>query len=347
MKSFILAGLVVIVMAACAPPFLEDLNRASGMTGHMAAAGTVGSVSFGNDTNVRFYPTKPTATSIDGVDIQSGFVVSTGSGGTNDYLRFAWNSDGKAQTSDSQPYFATGANPYPVTEYDVTNTTSTANIVVLDWSNIANPTYTFYAVNPSGSTTLTPTAANHAPLNFVFSSATAYGVQMMPQPGAADTFNFFLFNAGIPQNGPATVSITTGFTPGTQTTLAPTTPMRLLYYMNQAQATAYTSYFISGAWSCNQITSTSVMPLSGVSNRIDAVLTSGQLLSTQDGTLRLYDASGNQLFSKPLNGLQYCYEAYMGSTPYLFFSLPLSLQHGEWVFNVYAIATSSIGDLGK
>jgi hypothetical protein len=346
MKSFILGGLVVIVMAACAPPFIEDLNRAAGMTGRMAMAGTVGSVSFGNDTNVRFYPTKPTATSIDGVDIQSGFIVSTGSGGTYDYLRFAWNSDGKAQTSGSQNFPASGANSYPVTEYDVTNTTSTANIVVLNWSNVASPTYTFYAMNPSGGNTLTVTVSN-APLNYVFVSATAYGVQMMPQPGAADIFNFFLSVAGTPQNGPATVSITTGFTPGTQTTLAPTTPMRLLYYMNQAQATAYASYSVSGAWSCNKITSTGVQPLSGVSNRIDALLTSGQLLSTQDGTLRLYDASGNQLFSKPLNGLQYCYEAYVGSTPYVFFSLPLSLQHGEWVFNVYAIPTSAMGDLGK
>ncbi len=200
-------------------------------------------------------------------------------------------------------------------------------------------------MNPSGSNTLTATVSNS--LNSVFGSATAYGVQMMPQPGAADTFNFFLSVAGTPQNGPATVSITTGFTPGTPTTLAPTTPMRLLYYMNQAQTTAYASYFVSGAWSCNQITSTSVQPLSGVSNRIDALLTSGQLLSTQDGTLRLYDANGNQLFSKPLNGLQYCYEAYVGSTPYVFFSLPMSMNHGQWVFNVYAIATSSIGDLGK
>ncbi|HTP60006.1 MAG TPA: hypothetical protein VMM82_13875, partial [Spirochaetia bacterium] len=87
--------------------------------------------------------------------------------------------------------------------------------------------------------------------------------------------------------------------------------------------------------------------LSGVSNRIDALLTSGQLLSTQDGTLRLYDTNGNQLFSKPMNGLQYCYEANVGSTPYVFFALPMSLNHGQWVFNVYAIATSSIGDLGK
>ncbi len=115
--------------------------------------------------------------------------------------------------------------------------------------------------------------------------------------------------------------------------------------MTQAGTAAYASTFTSGTWTSYQVVGTlTSLP---TSNRIDAVLTSGQLLSTQDGTLRVYDAGGNQLFSKPLNGLQYCYEAYVGSTPYVFFTLPMSLKQGQWVFNVYAIATSSIGDLGK
>jgi hypothetical protein len=346
MKSFILGGLVVLVMSACAPPFLEDLNRAAGLTGHMKSVGTVGSTSFGSDTNVRFYPTKPTETSIGDVNIQSGFVVSTN--GSNDYVRFAYNKDtGRAEISGSLPFTLSGfSSPYPLYEYDVLSTTSTtgANIVVLDWTAPSSPLYAFYSIFPGSGSMLSGLGG---PLNSVFGSATVYGAQMTPQPAGAEVFNFRLLAAGVVENGPASAGVTTGFSPGTQISLAATTTMRELYYMNPATTTAYTSYFSGGSWFCDQITPAISQTLSGVSNRIDALLTSGQLLSTQDGTLRLYDANGNQLFSKPLNGLQYCYEAYVGSTPYVFFSLPMSLNHGEWVFNVYAIATSSIGDLGK
>ena len=123
-----------------------------------------------------------------------------------------------------------------------------------------------------------------------------------------------------------------------------------MYFMNLGQTTAYLSYFSGGQWNGYQLSPPAtgyLQALPGVTNRLDAVLTSGDLISTQDGTLRLYDSTGSQQFSKPLNGLQFCYEEYIGSTPYVFFSLPLSLQHNDWAFNVYAIPTSSMRDLGK
>lgn len=87
--------------------------------------------------------------------------------------------------------------------------------------------------------------------------------------------------------------------------------------------------------------------MTGVTHRIDAVLSTGELLSTEGGTLRLYDPSGQgtQLYAVPLNGLQFCYEAYVGGTAYVFFSLPISLSRGDWAFNVYAIPTSMMRSL--
>jgi len=343
MRSLILGGLVVLVMSACTPPFIEDLNRAAGLTGKMTLVGTVGSVSLGSETNVRFYPTKPTAASIGDVTAQSGFVVSTGSSGVNDYLRFAHDrSSGTADLSGSQPFTATGSSPYPVTEYEVTNTTTTANVVVIDrGANAGTGAYGFYTADPSGSS-LNSTTAN-LPMTGLPGSPN-YAVSVTPQPGALDTFNF-LGGSGAPSNNAVTVvSTMNGFSGATVTPLSSLGTNRQLFYMNQAGTTGYASILVSGVWICVQAETSVTLP---VSNRIDALLTTGQLLSTQDGTLRVYDAAGNQIFSKPLNGLQYCYEAYVGSTPYVFFSLPMNLNQGQWAFNVYAIATSSIGDLGK
>ena len=80
-------------------------------------------------------------------------------------------------------------------------------------------------------------------------------------------------------------------------------------------------------------------------HRLDAVLTTGDLLSMEGGVLRLYDPNGNQLVGRTVGSLQFCYEAYVGSVPYLFFSLALVSQHGDWTFNSYAIPTSSMRGL--
>ena len=112
----------------------------------------------------------------------------------------------------------------------------------------------------------------------------------------------------------------------------------------------YADYDAGGQWRCYQWTqgvSADVSLMAGVTHRIDAVLTSGDLLSTEGGILRLYDPnSGSQVVSASLGGLQYCYEAYVGPTPYVFFSLPLGLQNGSWAFAVYVVPTSSMRSLG-
>ncbi|MGO9410881.1 MAG: hypothetical protein ACLQCB_09025 [Spirochaetia bacterium] len=353
MKRFVLGLLVLFAVTGCAPAFLADLNKPAGLTGHMTMVGTVGAVNIDtSETNLRFYPTKPIGASIGDVNIQSGFLVSDK--GNTEFLRFAYSTgSGAASTSGSQPMpnSLAGTDPnYPYYEYDVVTTTSTANLVVL---NVATSQYWYFAVPlPNGSlpNTLTAQVLSYPP----------DGVQMMPQAGAAEIFNVFDYQASYYTNAVDTMSSTTGaFTNVTNLSflnlsLGPEGSsagafVRVMYFMNLAQTIGYWSYPYNGEWSCYQFTtgSSTAQTLPGVANRIDAVLTTGDLLSTQDGTLRLYDSTGSQQFSKPLNGLQFCYEEYIGSTPYVFFSLPLSLQHNDWAFNVYAIPTSSMRDLGK
>jgi hypothetical protein len=89
--------------------------------------------------------------------------------------------------------------------------------------------------------------------------------------------------------------------------------------------------------------------MTGVTRRLDAVLSNGDLLSAGGGMLTLYDSTdtGTVLLSTPLQGLQFCYEAWVGTTPYVFFSLPVSGRHGNVTFNVFAIATADLQTLGQ
>ncbi len=340
MKRLVLAGVVALAVTACAPPFLADLNRAAALTGHMTMVGTVGAVSLGTASNVRFYPVKQAASSLSGLNIQSGFIVSDNGSGS-DNLQFVFTDSNGTQTIGSSTALPVSSSSYPVYDYDVTTPTAsgTATILVVSWPN--NSYYALSVALPNGPFS-NPAAT---PLTGVFSPLVA-GVQMVPQPGM-ESFNFLVASGTLYSNGPATLtgSTLTAGAPTSYSTL-PVSPTRATYGV-APNGTGYASYYNGTSWVCYEMTTSTVTLLPGVTNRLDTVLTSGDLLSTQDGTLRLYDSSGSQIYAVPLNGLQYCYEMYVGGTPYVFFSLPITIPHNNMAFNTYAIPTSSMPNLGK
>jgi hypothetical protein len=83
-----------------------------------------------------------------------------------------------------------------------------------------------------------------------------------------------------------------------------------------------------------------------IDHRIDAMLSTGQLLSTEDGTGRLYDRDGNLLASFPLGTLRFLSEEYVGGQARTYFS-QLLLYDGEQHFNVYWIRTDALTTLGS
>jgi len=87
----------------------------------------------------------------------------------------------------------------------------------------------------------------------------------------------------------------------------------------------------------------SSMPLP-IDHRIDALLTTGQLLSTEGGTGRLYDRDGNLLATFPLGNLAYIGEQYVGGAARCYFSQCLIYDHALH-FNVYWIATDRLATL--
>jgi hypothetical protein len=354
MKACLLLFLSLAIIS-CAPPYSAELNSSAGIAGQMTLIGTMGPVGSpdGNSTTaIKFLPIKPTAitTTLGQLSVQSGFLVSESSG--QERLDFAFQgSGGNVQTQGSGGGFSlAGADPnYPLYEYDVIESTATlASILVFSPGN--NTYQCFTAALPNGP--FQAASSPPLPLSGLFVGSAVLGVQDFPLSATPyDKFSF-LVSVGTSYYGDATATFgTSSFSSGSTTTTNVTlsgSPTHALYYQGPLGAPSYASYLTAGNWVCQQWTATTTSnptPLTSVTRRIDAVLTNGDLISTQGGTLTVYDLNGTELNSVPLGGMQFCYEAYVGNTPYVFFSLSMGFPHQSWAFRVYAIPTSALQGL--
>ena len=344
--------LAVLAVSGCAPAFLANLNSAAPLTRQMTPLGTIGPFDYGNNTStdaVRFLPAKPTTT----LTVQSGFVITNR--GTELDVSCVYLDPTTATASESSGslgYPLSGADPnYPLYQFDVANTTTTANIVVFSLDP-ADP-----AVRTAGllQATLVPSpalslTAGVSPNPQTMSIA---GASSFASPPPADSFSVLAINttASPPTYGAAfAIPVGAGSVLSSvavsSNPLLPTSNRYLYYHVNTSN---YADYYSGGQWTCYQWADGVSMPvlMAGITHRIDAALTSGDLLSTEGGILRLYDSTGTQVLSVALGGLQFCYEAYVGAVPYVFFSLTLSNPHGKFEFATYAIPTSSIRGLSR
>jgi hypothetical protein len=349
--------LAILAVSGCAPAFFADLNASTPLTRQMTFLGTIGPLLYRSNLqngSIRFLPVKPTTS----LGAASGFVIKT-EGGFVD-VSFAYlDTSGSTQEVTGVPGFSlAGSDPnYPLYDFDVAATTTTANLVVFALSPTqptANQATLITATLPGGSITVPTTGSgNPQALTSVFGAVdTSLGVQVSPNVGgAADTVNFLVANGGLAVDGISSFGgvasvINSQSAPGSLPLSLPSGVNRFFY--GKGGAFGYASYFQNGAWTCIQWPVATYVPvtLAGMTHRLDAVLTSGDLLSTDGGVLRLYDPSGNLLRSVALGGLEFCYEAYVGSVPYVFFSQALGNRNGNWIFNNYALPTSSMRSLG-
>ena len=86
-----------------------------------------------------------------------------------------------------------------------------------------------------------------------------------------------------------------------------------------------------------------------MTKRIDAVLSSQELLSFENGACTVYDRNGNELYSFPLGGLHFCYEKWTAPPGEyrLYFSLPTWIYGYEGsgdqlILSVYSLPTKSL-----
>jgi hypothetical protein len=347
--------LAVLAIAGCAPAYFGELNSAAAVTGQMTYVGAVGPFNDGSNLSSgdrRFLPTKPTSA----LTVQSGFVLTTQGGSTNVSFLYLDTTAGTISDTGGYSFPLAGADPgYPLYDFvePATATTTVADLLVLKLSP-TDPT-TSQATLLSATLPTGPMATVGPQfLNAVFGSDLILGVQVSPSQAPPDTLNFLVGTAsGSAADATSTLGgappavFTTQAAPSVLPVTLPGGVNRFFYGRNQAASVSYASYFSGGAWHCIQWTSTTntPVPLGGVTNRLDAVLSTGDLLSTEGGALRLYDPNGTLLLNKPIGSLQFCYETYVGSIPYVFFSLTVRNQHGSWWFHTWAIPTADMRGL--
>jgi hypothetical protein len=118
---------------------------------------------------------------------------------------------------------------------------------------------------------------------------------------------------------------------------------------------SYVSWFdtAAGSWRCISWTGTGTVEsnvLSGVTHRIDALLTTGMLFSTEGNVGRVYDSSGTEIASFPLGALRFIGERYVDGAPLALFSLAriVTERYGETLaIDLYSIPTAGLETLGK
>jgi len=136
---------------------------------------------------------------------------------------------------------------------------------------------------------------------------------------------------------------------------------RVMYYYDDNQSAdpsrlpnrSVGNWFANGAWQTwtwwetpSTGSGTFVSKQLPIAHRIDALLSNGQLLSTEGGTGRLYDRDGNLLATFPLGNLVFIGEQYVGGVARSYFSEALVYEK-TLHFNVYWMATDQLATLGS
>ena len=127
---------------------------------------------------------------------------------------------------------------------------------------------------------------------------------------------------------------------------------RCLYYHDAGPRPpnySYVSIYSDQSWSTYRFADSAIASsaeagptlLSGITRRVDALLTTGRLLSVQDQIGTVYNADGKELTHFTLGNLKYCFEAYDGATAKVYFS-QLLIMNGRMHFRIYSIPTSQL-----
>jgi hypothetical protein len=349
------------LLAACSlPPYNEDLSLAQVTKSKMDQVNFIGPVYSNLDDRTmqtEFYYLPDRNDPADG----GGFLVNTASYG----LRVWYLADSSSSLEASWPI-------------DLDNESDTSNNYLLQPIESATGHYLSLARAPQNDLRLIystdPSNVVQAagfPVSFgtLFTSTVA-GTNIYPDSTAGADLQYFLCYSGPGIYKEAQCSTNTGSgvslgTPGPTNGLGlvPDDLTNAFYCHDPAADKSYLSYWSDSAreyrsyswtWDTDYpaIAPTDFRELPDIKGRIDAVLTSGQLLSFKNGACTVYSSAGKKLYRFPLGGLKFCYERYDAGTPKLYFSLaywlyapPDSSESDRLYIEVYAIPTADLADL--
>ena len=367
-------------MTCSPPPFNLAISNFAKTAKKLTFVGQVGpmdpgSLNLGSQGNedVVFIPEKD---GLGGITIQSGFIYSmdpssgqqvsfiSSNGGAGKYVREGGPQVLGPLSTDSYPNFL------------VQSVKSTHNVIVFQYFDPApqNNQYMIATGDPNAGTFNSPGGwivltnfINVPPFNPPITNGRGIGVSIFPDPNPVLDRSYWLFRQSGTNNyleGEFDVSQNPITPPGTPlrglatydiSSFVGNLAKRALYYFNPVTSRSYVSVWNSPLSSGNWSTwvwidnAPTYSQLSSIGNRIDDLLTTGELLSTQGNIASIYDpttSTGTLEAAFPLNDLRFVGEVYIGGTATVLFSEALWFGN-QVTFNVYSIPTSQLKTLAQ
>jgi hypothetical protein len=372
-KLIVLALAPVLALFSCTPPpFNLALSEGSATASRMSFVGEVGPISSFftgmGAGNLAFYPEKDPAS---GFTLQTGFVTWSWQSGPLQIAYVASNGSDYRVVGSPQGLGPLTMDPaYP--GYVIQSIKGSNGNVAFSWDP-AQPSQfksTVMPGNPLGNTYASPSWADMSP---VFTAA-QFGIPatkvkirhvgIYPDPNtgwdkvyalvqntSSGLFEEAEFN--ISSTGLSLPSVPRLRSVGIDLSSVGSTgiPLHALYYYDPSSTQGFANWWDSTAgawvtWKWHEGTPGSAVSsqLPGITHRIDAMLSTGELFSTEGGVGRVYDQDGNLGARFMFAGLSFAGEVYVGGEARMLFSQPLWYNH-QLHFNVYAIATKDVKSL--
>jgi hypothetical protein len=375
-KRLLPAAAIAVLLVSCSPvPFNAEFEAAAATVAKLNQdAGSTVTLDYDDNAipdDLTFFPRVTTS----GFDYSSGYTVGTDGAeirgrswvqdsSTGKLVPYGWMSETVPNQDARMPAWLA----WPTKDAALSNTW----VLLLTFDALysdQNDSYALYETFLSSppTTTVFQSGDVHGAISSTLGKvATLMGASVATSTSTSqDVLNMLVWDtsdagwaelqSGVSSSG---VSLSMLRTPTPALTFLPALPTHVQYYFDlnigadasRTPNASFASWYdtASSSWVCyrwHYLASYFSTKLP-IDHRIDALLTTGQLLSTEDGTGRLYDRDGNLLATFPLGSLRYIAEEYVGGEARTYFSQKLVYDNAIH-FTVYWIATAKLATLGQ
>ncbi len=368
MRKALPALLFLLALSCSPPPFNEWFIQTSSIASKMTKEAVVGSStgyweSWG--VEVFYYPIMASGT---GVDCTRGFIHAVSA--SNSILLFTYPGTDGYHSFQAEGYYFPSPNPDPARTTSMVLPLKTGDC--LDVINYASPsaspldnTYEeFFMVDAPGQTFARTERWFTNIIGLIPGIAATDRLLGITVPPSLDPLGdncYMLIHLGAGPsivesyfairgtNGLSTTPNTIRVTPDSQLPFLAGIN-RCQYYHNVANGRSYACIKAGSGWETYvwyDDSGVKYYRMIGIDARIDGLLSTGELFSTQDGVFRLFSAEGqgSETARFPLYGLRIAYEAYSNGTARVYFTMPYTYA-GNLQINVYSVLSTGLAALG-
>jgi hypothetical protein len=383
--GFVLAGFALAVCAlvcvSCSPPpFDLSISQSAQTASRMTLMGQVGPVyNVSSDQSVSDEMFIPEKDSVGGITVQAGFVTWKYQSGPLNYAAVIWDGSQGAyiRYGSIQSTSTAATDKYPAFLIQAVKSLHNVEVFQYDEINPGMNRYTVVLGNPSanafpfGVPITAPLESLVTTGAFGTNSKQVIGVSTYPDQSQAIDRTYWLFRqtltnnylearfdnsqTGVNPTGSPLRGLTTYDLSVTGSGFLPIGINRVMYYYDplSVPGRSYACWWDTTVapnrwrtWVWTDISPTSRVELTNITSRIDALLTTGNLFSTEGEVGRIYDQNGSLLSGFLLGNLKLIGEMYIGGVANVLFSQALHYNRALH-FNVYSIPTTQLTSLGQ